>query len=111
MVDDDDVTALAPDGGDDDGVARCDDDGGQHEHECSHGTHVHPPLPRLRQLYPALRPSCTHQHMTQTKRLPQITTYIKLRRVNDLRYFTERLGTLKRGARNFVEILGNLKKG
>lgn len=61
VVDDDDVTALAPDGGDDDGVARCDDDGGQHEHECSHGTHVHPPLPRLRQLYPALRPSCT-QH-------------------------------------------------
>lgn len=110
MVDDDDVTALAPDGGDDDGVARCDDDGGQHEYESSHGTHVHPPLPRLRQLYPALRPSCT-QHMTQTKRLLQITTYIKLRRVTDLKHFTEGLSTLKRGARHFLERLASLKKG
>lgn len=106
MVDDDDVTALAPDGGDDDGVARCDDDGGQHEHECSHGTHVHPPLPRLRQLYPALRPPCT-QHMTQTKRLLQITTYVKLRRFTDLRHFTERLGTLKR---HFLDRLRYLKR-
>lgn len=57
MIDDDHVTALAPDRRDDDGVAGCDDDGGHDEHESRDRAHVQSPLPRLRQLYPALRPS------------------------------------------------------
>lgn len=62
VVDDDNVTTLAPDRGHYDGVAGCDDNGGQYEHKEGNRTHIHLPLPLLLQLYPALCASFTNNN-------------------------------------------------